>query len=127
MTPEDPLMSRHTFRCALPARLRCESLETRALPSASALAGIRASFDSVVIAASSTALNSGITPAQIRNAYGVNQTGYNGAGQTIAIVDAFNDPNIQGDLNTFSQAYGLNSVTINKVNLAGSATDAGWA
>src|SRR5437879_5901867 len=55
-----------------------------------------------------------LTPQQIRTAYGVNQIAFsngtvtgNGAGQTIAIVVAYNDPNIQSDLAAFDRAYGL--------------------
>jgi subtilase family serine protease len=53
------------------------------------------------------------TPAQIRQAYGIDQTtlpngqAATGAGQTIAIVDAYNDPNIANDLATFDAGYGL--------------------
>lgn len=57
---------------------------------------------------------SGFTPAQIRQAYGFDQISFNhgtipgdGRGQTIAIIDPLNDPNIVPDANTFSQAYGL--------------------
>jgi subtilase family serine protease len=117
----------HPFRRHLSARLRLEALENRSLPSASALAGIRASFDSKVIAAASAAFSSGLTPAQVRHAYGFDKLSYDGSGQTIAIVDAFDDPNIQSDLNTFSQAYGLATANFTKVNLAGKKTDAGWA
>ena len=53
----------------------------------------------------------GYTPQQIQNAYGVNQITFsggkvagNGAGQTIAIVDAYNDPNIRSDLATFDNS-----------------------
>jgi hypothetical protein len=57
-------------------------------------------------------------PSQIRTAYGIDQipkfTGPNGlqvtpdgTGQTIAIVDAYNDPNIIGDLAQFDSAMGL--------------------
>ena len=48
--------------------------------------------------------NSGYTPAQIQQAYGFNQVSNNGSGETIAIVDAYNDPNIQSDLATFDSA-----------------------
>ena len=47
-----------------------------------------------------------MTPAQIRTAYGISSitvgsiTG-NGAGQTIAIIDAYDDPNIVSDLQQF--------------------------
>jgi hypothetical protein len=51
-------------------------------------------------------------PAQIRAAYGVNaitfgSTAGTGAGETIAIVDAYNDPDIISDANTFSSQFGL--------------------
>jgi hypothetical protein len=51
-------------------------------------------------------------PSQITQAYGLNLVNFNGitasgAGQTIAIVDAFNDPNIISDANSFSAHFGL--------------------
>jgi hypothetical protein len=51
-------------------------------------------------------------PAEIRGAYGVNDIFFNGvtgngAGETIAIVDAFNDPNIAADAATFSTDFSL--------------------
>ena len=56
----------------------------------------------------------GLTPAQVRAAYGFSQVTFsngaivgNGAGQTIALVDAFDDPNIVGDLHAFDAAFGL--------------------
>lgn len=56
------------------------------------------------------------TPSQIRHAYGFDQITFtsghhtvagDGRGQTIAIVDAFDDPNIASDLALFDQTYGL--------------------
>jgi subtilase family serine protease len=53
------------------------------------------------------------TPAQISAAYGFNQTKLpngqvaTGAGQTIAIVDAYYDPTILSDVNAFSNRFGL--------------------
>ena len=47
------------------------------------------------------------SPQQIKAAYGINQLTETGAGQTIAIVDAYNDPNIAADLTAFDTAYGL--------------------
>ena len=52
------------------------------------------------------------TPTQMQTAYGVNLISFDdvagtGAGQTIAIVDAYNDPNIISDTNFFSAYYGL--------------------
>ena len=59
-----------------------------------------------------TSSPTGLTPAQMRHAYGVDQINFNGTvgdgtGQTIGIVDAFDQPNAASDLNTFSQQFGL--------------------
>ena len=59
------------------------------------------------------------TPAQIQQAYQFNQVSYNGSDETIAIVDAYNDPDIQSDLNTFDTEFGLPSTTISVVNETG--------
>jgi subtilase family serine protease len=45
-------------------------------------------------------------PAQIRQAYNVPST-YDGAGQTIIIVEAYGDPTIEADLALFDQFFGL--------------------
>jgi subtilase family serine protease len=47
----------------------------------------------------------GLTPSDLATAYGLTTTG--GSGQTVAIVDAYNDPNINADLQTFDAQYGL--------------------
>src|SRR5438445_1369258 len=54
----------------------------------------------------------GLNPVQIGHAYGFDLlscygTSSCGNGQTIAIVDAFDDPNIESDLAAFSAQYGL--------------------
>lgn len=64
----------------------------------------------------STGEIAGYEPAQLRTAYGINGllTGGSagtGAGQTIAIVDAYNDPNIFGDLDIFDQQFGASSAS----------------
>src|SRR6185295_11970404 len=80
----------------------------------------------------------GYTPAQIRHAYGFDQITFNsgtivgdGAGQTIAIVDAYDDPNIASDLHQFDLAFGLSDPTFIKVNQNGGTTmpraDSGWS
>jgi hypothetical protein len=56
----------------------------------------------------------GLSPSEVRNAYGANQISFgsvtgDGAGQTIAIVDAYYDPNIASDLQAFDAQYGLQS------------------
>jgi subtilase family serine protease len=48
----------------------------------------------------------GLSPIQIKSAYGWTSIG-DGTGKTIAIVDAYDDPTAEADLNTFSQQYGL--------------------
>lgn len=57
---------------------------------------------------------SGYVPSQLRHFYGFDQVTFqggaiqgDGSGQTIAIVDAYDQPNIVSDLQTFSTAYGL--------------------
>jgi subtilase family serine protease len=91
-----------------------------------------------------------LTPALLRSAYGLDSVSFSngavkgtGKGQTIAIVDAFDDPFILSDLATFSRKYGLPVLaptstpavngptstaasTITVYNLAGPATDPGW-
>jgi hypothetical protein len=53
------------------------------------------------------------TPAQIRTAYGINKIvlpkviSADGAGQTIALVDAYYDPTIQTDLAAFNKKFNL--------------------
>jgi subtilase family serine protease len=76
---------------------------------------------------------SGFTPQQIWQIYGFDQVKNQGEGETIAIVDAFDDPNIQRDLAVFSQAFGLppcdTTACFEKVYASGKKprTDAGWA
>ena len=67
------------------------------------------------------------TPAQIQEAYGFNSITFgasagNGSGQTIAVVDAYDDPNIQADLNTFDTQFGLPATTVTRVNETGGAS-----
>jgi subtilase family serine protease len=78
---------------------------------------------------------SGFGPTQFRTAYNL-PSGSGGSGQTIAIVDAFDDPKIESDLGVYSSQYGLPSCTtangcFKKVNQTGGKTypksDAGWA
>ena len=47
------------------------------------------------------------TPAQIREAYGINNLAQDGTGQTIAIVDAYDDPNILQSVDAFDTQFGL--------------------
>jgi hypothetical protein len=120
------------------ADLTCEPLEQRKLlsgdSSATSLSQITAGTNLDVISAVSTG-PTGLTPAEIREAYGINLISFSsgtitgdGAGETIAIVDAYDDPDIATDLAIFDREYGLAappSFTID--NLGATTTDAGWA
>jgi subtilase family serine protease len=53
------------------------------------------------------------TPAQIRKAYGIDQLPGNGAGEIIAIVDAFHSNTAQAELDASSIQYGLPAITLN--------------
>jgi hypothetical protein len=48
----------------------------------------------------------GLTPAQIRTGYGVNALSLDGTGQTIAIVDAYDDPAIFNSVDAFDEQFG---------------------
>jgi len=49
----------------------------------------------------------GLGPSTIKNVYGYTTSAGAGAGETIAIVDAYGDPDAAADLSTFSAQYGL--------------------
>jgi subtilase family serine protease len=51
-------------------------------------------------------------PAQIRAAYGVDKVAADGAGRSIVIVDAFQSPTIQHDLDLFDQVFELPATTV---------------
>ena len=55
----------------------------------------------------------GYTPAQLRSAYGISALpkSTNGAGQTVAIIDAYASPTIVSDVNTYSSALGEPTLT----------------
>ena len=78
---------------------------------------------------------SGYGPAQFQTAYGL-PSGTTGNGQTVGIVDAYDDPNIESDLGVYSSQYGLPACTtangcFKKVDQAGGSNyprkNAGWA
>jgi subtilase family serine protease len=54
---------------------------------------------------------SAFTPSMIRHAYGFDAISNQGAGQTIAVIDAYDDANIESDLVTFSSQFNLPSCT----------------
>ena len=82
-------------------------------------------------------LLSALTPAQLTTAYALNAITFrspsglavkaDGTGETIALIEAYNDPYITSDLKTFDASFGLPDPTITIVNQAGQASDDGWA
>ena len=59
----------------------------------------------------STPPTTAFTPSQIRHAYGFDLITNQGAGQTIALVDAYDDANAANDLTVFSRQFNLPSCT----------------
>jgi len=83
-----------------------------------------------------TSSPTGLSPATIKSVYGFSTSSTAGAGQTVAIVDAYDDPTAESDLGVFSSTFGLPSCTtangcFAKVNQTGGTSyprkDAGWA
>ncbi|MDR3621208.1 MAG: S53 family peptidase [Paludisphaera borealis] len=135
-TPSAPsLRPRRTRRIA---RLCVESLETRALLSTVDTLGTILPAVASVIAAegwnspggqptgavtNTKPVATALTPSQILTAYGFSKSATAGAGTTIAIVDAYNDPNIKADLATFDATYGLAAASLTVVNQQGQTTN----
>jgi subtilase family serine protease len=79
----------------------------------------------------------GFTPAQIRHAYGLDAVSFGGTpadgrGTTIAIVTAYDSPNIAADLATFNATFGIPAPpSFQKVNQTGGKTlpafNASWS
>lgn len=68
----------------------------------------------------------GLTPAQIRGAYGIDRVSADGTGQVVGIIDAYASRTIGYDLRTYSQRHGLPAPTlIQRLDPQGSQ-DPGW-
>ncbi|GLY74355.1 putative Ig domain-containing protein [Actinoallomurus iriomotensis] len=76
---------------------------------------------------------SGLGAADLKSAYALPS---GGSGQTVAIIDAYDDPNAEADLATYRSQYGLSACTtangcFKKVNETGGSSlpsaDSGWA
>jgi subtilase family serine protease len=76
-----------------------------------------------------TGVPEGYTPAQIRNAYQIGQSLGTGAGQTIALIEAMGNPNIQSDLDIFCAQFQIPSTTVQVYYSQGSPSviDPVWA
>lgn len=84
---------------------------------------------------SNTGGPAGYHPADLQSAYKLPSSSA-GSGQTVAIVDAFDDPNAESDLSVYRSMFGLSACTtangcFKKVNETGGTNypvpDAGWA
>ncbi|MFO0950765.1 MAG: DUF4082 domain-containing protein [Isosphaeraceae bacterium] len=109
--------------------LQVDLLEGRELMTSTAGAAtvILPSYQLVRPNAGSTPPFGAYTPAQVRDAYGFSSISFNGvqgdgSGQTIAIVNAYDSPNVQADLDTFSRQFGLPLTTVTRVNQNGGAS-----
>jgi len=89
-----------------------------------------------------SAAPTGLSPAQVRHAYGFDRIVFsrngkalrsNGSGQTIAIVDAYDDPNIANDLRVFDRTFHLSDTdwrgkfALTKVMQKGTRPNKDWA
>ncbi|MDX3242835.1 putative Ig domain-containing protein [Streptomyces sp. ME18-1-4] len=102
---------------------------------ASCFAQRRTDIKQKLASALAAAAPSGLSPANLHSAYNLPSTG--GSGLTVAVVDAFNDPNAAADLATYRSTYGLSACTtangcFKQVSQTGSTTslptnDTGWA
>ena len=86
---------------------------------------------------SGSGLPAGLSPVQLKTAYGINAVQFvanglpyvgDGTGQTIAIVDAYHNPNVLSDLKKFDATFGLRDPQFTEINLgtADNVND-GWA
>ncbi len=115
-----------------------ETLEARDVPSAVAHTDyiLKPGADGAKPDGGSSPSSSAYTPSEIRQVYGFNQISFNGtagtgAGTTIAIVDAYSDPNIASDLQGFDKQFSLPAANLTIVNQSGGTTlpkgNTGWA
>jgi PKD repeat protein len=119
-----------------PGDATCLALARVPVPSADAGEPGVSSYTTTA-AAAEPALSSGLTPKALATAYGYSPEA-GGSEQTIALVDAYDDPKIESDLATFDEHYGIAACTkangcFTKVSQSGSATqlprpdETGWS
>ncbi len=121
---------------ALPGQWSCDAV--RLAPkqvSSSEARQLRAAGVARPAAASAFAFGpaGGYSPAQLAAAYGVNPAA--ATTQTVAIVDAYNDPSVTADVNAFDAQYGLPSETSGSFqvvsqtggSVSGINSDVGWS
>jgi subtilase family serine protease len=74
----------------------------------------------------------GYAPSDLQTAYGLtSESQSNGGGETVAVVDAYDDPNVESDLNVYRSQYGLPACTVSNGCFTKkqytSQTNASWA
>ncbi|MHC3469009.1 S53 family peptidase [Streptomyces sp. 7R007] len=125
--------------CSVPAHkgeLACNSY--RVTGGLTAFQKQQAARTGVTPKAADASTPSGYGPTNLQAAYGLTSAAAsNGSGETIAIVDAYDDPNAEADLATYRSYYGLSACTtangcFKKVSQTGSTTslpsaNTGWA
>jgi MBG domain len=136
----DPLPDSET----IPAGMTCQTVD-----GSNYLAYTDAETDTFTTAGELPLFSGQASPAQLRDAYGINQISFtgpggttvtgDGSGQTIAIVEEGVDPTLEADLTTFDQQFGIqappsfqvvdqNGVTTQNVDIVGEASlDVEWA
>ncbi len=124
--------------CSTPAKGRMACMALRVTGGTTAFQKANAHADAVTPKAADAATPSGYGPSNLQSAYGLTSAAAsNGSGETIAIVDAYNDPNAEADLAKYRSYYGLSACTtangcFKKVSQTGSTTslpssDTGWS
>ncbi|MEV1019021.1 peptidase S8 [Streptomyces sp. NPDC050264] len=125
--------------CATPAKageMGCKA--KRVTGGTTAYAVQRAKAGHAAPDAADASTPSGYGPSDLQTAYGLTSAAASkGAGETIAVVDAYDDPNAAADLAKYRSYYGLPACTaasgcFKKVSQTGSTTslptaDTGWA
>ncbi|MPY64708.1 S53 family peptidase [Streptomyces spongiae] len=128
-----------TRSCATPSKkgeMACNALRVTGGTTAFQLE--KAARKGVTPKAADASSPSGYGPSDLQDAYGLTAAATsNGSGETIAIVDAYDDPNAESDLAAYRSEYGLPACTTSngcfkKVSQTGSTTslptaDSGWA
>ncbi|MEU8907416.1 S53 family peptidase [Streptomyces mirabilis] len=124
--------------CSTPAKGRMACKALRVTGGTTAFQKANAHADAVTPKAADAATPSGYGPSNLQSAYGLTSAAAsNGSGETIAIVDAYNDPNAEADLAKYRSYYGLSACTtangcFKRVSQTGSTTslpssDTGWS
>ncbi|MGW7253012.1 S53 family peptidase [Streptomyces sp. NPDC054834] len=127
-----------TNACSTPAKgqMACKAL--RVTGGTTAFQKAQAKADGVTPKTADASTPSGYGPSDLQSAYGLTSAAAsNGSGETIAIVDAYDDPNAEADLAKYRSYYGLSACTtangcFKKVSQTGSTTslpsaNTGWA